>query len=89
MAETIKGLRIDLSLKDMGVGRTITELKRSFRTLNSDLKVSSKNFEYTEKSTQSYKRRLEELGSAVKVATKNVEALENEYHTVAEAQGHN
>lgn len=89
MAETIKGLRIDLSLKDMGVGRTITELKRSFRTLNSDLKVSSKNFEYTEKSTQSYKRRLEELGSAVKVATKNVEALEQEYHTVAEAQGHN
>lgn len=89
MAETIKGLRIDLSLKDMGVGRTITELKRSFRTLNSDLKVSSKNFEYTEKSTQSYKRRLEELDGAVKVATKNVSDLENEYHTVAEAQGHN
>lgn len=89
MAETIKGLRIDLSLKDMGVGRTITELKRSFRTLNSDLKLSSKNFEYTEKSTQSYKRRLEELDSAVQVATKNVEDLENEYHTVAEAQGHN
>lgn len=89
MAETIKGLRIDLSLKDMGVGRTITELKRSFRTLNSDLKVSSKNFEYTEKSTQSYKRRLQELDGAVKVATKNVSDLENEYHTVAEAQGHN
>ncbi|MBM6630299.1 tape measure protein, partial [Mammaliicoccus vitulinus] len=88
MAETIKGLRIDLSLKDMGVGRTITELKRSFRTLNTDLKVSSKNFEYTEKSTQSYKRRLEELDTSVKMATKNVEALENEYHTVAEAQGH-
>ncbi|MEB5650166.1 tape measure protein [Mammaliicoccus sciuri] len=89
MAETIKGLRIDLSLKDMGIGRSITELKRSFRTLNSDLKVSSKNFEYTEKSTQSYKRRLEELDGAVKVATKNVSDLENEYHTVAEAQGHN
>lgn len=89
MAETIKGLRIDLSLKDMGVGRTITELKRSFRTLNSDLKLSSKNFEYTEKSTQSYKRRLEELDSAIQVATKNVEDLEQEYHTVAEAQGHN
>lgn len=89
MAETIKGLRIDLSLKDMGVGRTITELKRSFRTLNTDLKVSSKNFEYTEKSTQSYKKRLEELSTAVKIATKNVEELEQEYHTVAEAQGHN
>lgn len=89
MAETIKGLRIDLSLKDMGVGRTITELKRSFRTLNSDLKVSSKNFEYTEKSTESYKRRLQDLDGAVKVATKNVSDLENEYHTVAEAQGHN
>ncbi len=89
MAETIKGLRIDLSLKDMGVGRTITELKRSFRTLNSDLKVSSKNFEYTEKSTESYKRRLQDLDDAVKVATKNVSDLENEYHTVAEAQGHN
>ncbi|WP_204205909.1 tape measure protein [Mammaliicoccus sciuri] len=89
MAETIKGLRIDLSLKDMGIGRTITELKRSFRTLNTDLKVSSKNFEYTEKSTQSYKRRLEELSTAVEIATKNVEELEQEYHTVAEAQGHN
>ncbi|MEB6233845.1 tape measure protein, partial [Mammaliicoccus sciuri] len=89
MAETIKGLRIDLSLKDMGVGRTITELKRSFRTLNTDLKVSSKNFEYTEKSTQSYKRRLEELSTAVEIATKNVEELEQEYYTVAEVQGHN
>ncbi len=89
MAETIKGLRIDLSLKDMGVGKTITELKRSFRTLNSDLKVSSKNFEYTEKSTQSYKRRLQDLDDAVKVATKNVSSLEQEYHTVAESQGHN
>lgn len=89
MAETIKGLKIGLQLDDMKVSRTLTELKRSFRTLNSDLRLSSKNFEYTEKSTESYKRRLEELDDSIEIATKNVEALEKEYDSVAESQGHN
>lgn len=44
MAERIKGLQIDLSMKDMGIGATLAGVRRSFKTLNSDLKLSRNNF---------------------------------------------
>ena len=49
MPERIKGLQIDLSMKDMGVQRSLAEIKRSFKGLNADLKLSNNNFKYSEK----------------------------------------
>ena len=89
MAERIKGLQIDLSMKDMGVQRSISEIKRSFKGLNADLKLSNNNFKYSEKSLNSYKLRTRELSRAVKESKANVAALKAKYQEAARESGVN
>ena len=40
MGERIKGLSIGLDLDSANLNRSLTEIKRNFRTLNSDLKLT-------------------------------------------------
>ena len=87
MAERIKGLQIDLSMRDMGVSKTLAGIKREFRSLNSSLKLSSNNFKYGEKSASSYKARMNDLDKAIKVGTSNLGELEKQYKQVAQSQG--
>ncbi|MDS3866851.1 phage tail tape measure protein [Staphylococcus hominis] len=89
MAERIKGLQIDLSMQDMGIGSTLAGIRRSFRQLNSDLKLSSNNFKYSEKSMASYKSRIRELDAATKQQRNNVKELRNQYMQTAKEQGAN
>ena len=89
MAERIKGLQIDLSMKDMGVQRSLAEIKRSFKGLNADLKLSNNNFKYSEKSLNSYKLRTRELSQAVKESKANVAALKAKYQETARESGVN
>jgi len=89
MPERIKGVQIDLSMKDMGVQRSISEIKRSFKGLNADLKLSNNNFKYSEKSLNSYKLRTRELSQAVKESKANVAALKAKYQEAARASGVN
>ncbi|WP_210123494.1 peptidoglycan DD-metalloendopeptidase family protein [Staphylococcus sp. GDX8P106P-2] len=89
MAERIKGLQIDLSMRDMGVSKTLAGIKREFRSLNSSLKLSSNNFKYGEKSASSYKARMNDLDKAIKVGTSNLGELEKQYKQVAQSQGAN
>lgn len=87
MAERIKGLQIDLSMRDMGVSKTLSGIKREFRSLNSSLKLSSNNFKYGEKSASSYKTRMNDLDKSIKVGTSNLNELEKQYNQVAQSQG--
>ena len=89
MAERIKGLQIDLSMRDMGVSKTLAGIKREFRSLNSSLKLSSNNFKYGEKSASSYKARMNDLDKSIKVGTSNLGELEKQYKQVAQSQGAN
>ncbi|WP_210140028.1 peptidoglycan DD-metalloendopeptidase family protein [Staphylococcus sp. GDY8P112P] len=89
MAERIKGLQIDLSMRDMGVSKTLAGIKREFRSLNSSLKLSSNNFKYGEKSASSYKARMNDLDKSIKVGTSNLNELEKQYKQVAQTQGAN
>lgn len=89
MAERIKGLQIDLSMRDMGVSKTLAAIKREFRALNSSLKLSSNNFKYGEKSASSYKARMNDLDKSIKVGTSNLGELEKQYKQVAQSQGAN
>ncbi|RIO33905.1 peptidoglycan DD-metalloendopeptidase family protein [Staphylococcus saprophyticus] len=89
MAERIKGLQIDLSMRDMGVSKTLSGIKREFRSLNSSLKLSSNNFKYGEKSASSYKARMNDLDKSIKVGTSNLGELEKQYNQVAQSQGAN
>lgn len=89
MAERIKGLQIDLSMKDMGVSKTLAGIKREFRSLDSSLKLSSNNFKYGEKTAASYKSRMNDLDGAIKAGTTNLNELEKQYNEVSQAQGSN
>ncbi|CAM3018547.1 hypothetical protein [Staphylococcus argensis] len=89
MAERIKGLQIDLSLKDMNVAKSLSGIKREFRDLNSTMKLSANNFKYTEKSASSYKTRLNDLDKGIKSGTANLKQLEKQYKEVSEASGAN
>ncbi|MDW4214015.1 tape measure protein [Staphylococcus saprophyticus] len=89
MAERIKGLQIDLSMRDVGVSKTLAGIKREFRSLNSSLKLSSNNFKYGEKSASSYKTRMNDLDKSIKVGTSNLGELEKQYKQVAQSQGAN
>src|SRR5699024_9074647 len=89
MAERIKGLQIDLSMRDMGVSKTLAGIKREFRSLNSSLKLSSNNFKYGEKSASSYKARMNDLDKSINVGTSNLGELEKQYNQVAQSQGAN
>lgn len=89
MAERIKGLQIDLSMRDMGVSKTLAGIKREFRSLNSSLKLSSNNFKYGEKIASSYKARMNDLDKSIKVGTSNLGELEKQYKQVAQSQGAN
>ncbi|MBM0799181.1 phage tail tape measure protein [Staphylococcus epidermidis] len=89
MAERIKGLQIDLSMRDVNISKTLAVVKREFRALNSDLKLSSNNFKYGEKSAASYKSRMNDLDGAIKQGTANLDSLKNQYEEVARTQGAN
>lgn len=89
MAERIKGLQIDLSMRDVNISKTLAGVKREFGALNSDLKLSSNNFKYGEKSAASYKSRMNDLDGAIKQGTANLDSLKNQYEEVARTQGAN
>ncbi len=46
MGERIKGLSIGLDLDAANLNRSFAEIKRNFKTLNSDLKLTGNNFKY-------------------------------------------
>ncbi|HDH7802236.1 TPA: phage tail tape measure protein [Staphylococcus aureus] len=89
MGERIKGLSIGLDLDSANLNRSLTEIKRNFRTLNSDLKLTGNNFKYTEKSTDSYKQRIKELDGTIAGYKKNVDDLAKQYGKVSQEQGEN
>ena len=78
----IQGLQIDLGLKENGINRNITEIKRSFRGLNSDLKLTDKIFKSTEDSAKDYAGELNKLTTASQALQKNLDDLESELDAV-------
>ena len=80
-------MRVELSMKDMGVERQLSSIKRSFSTLRSEMVASSKMFSYSEKSTESYKKRLNELATAEKATESGLKTLKRQYQEVGNEQG--
>ncbi len=75
-------------MKDMGVERTVGQIKKSFSTLKSEVSSSNKMFNYSEKSADSYKKHIDSLSSSHKLAEKNLKDLKSAYHAEGEAQGY-
>ena len=75
-------------MQDMGVERTVGQIKKSFSTLKSEVSSSNKMFNYSEKSADSYKKHIDSLNSSHKLAEKNLKDLKSAYHAEGEAQGY-
>ena len=88
LAEDIRSMRIQLSMKDMGVERTVGQIKKSFSTLKSEISSSTKMFNYSEKNIDSYKKHLNSLNSAHDLAEKNLRDLKSAYKAEGDAQGY-
>lgn len=82
MAERIKGLSISLGLEENGVQKNVTDIKRSFRQLNTDLKLTDKLFSKSERSIEEYNDELGKLGTASKVLENNLNGLEDEMRSL-------
>lgn len=88
LAEDIRSMRIQLSMKDMGVERTVGQIKKSFSTLKSEVSSSNKMFNYSEKSADSYKKHIDSLSSSHQLAEKNLRDLKSAYRAEGDAQGY-
>src|SRR5699024_12435885 len=84
----IRSMRIQLSMQDMGVERTVGQIKKSFSTLKSEVSSSNKMFNYSEKSADSYKKHIDSLSSSHKLAEKNLKDLKSAYNAEGEEQGY-
>ena len=76
-------------MRDVNISKTLAGVKREFRALNSDLKLSSNNFKYGEKSANAYRSRMNDLDGAIKQGTANLDSLKSQYEEVARTQGAN
>ncbi|OIJ29053.1 peptidoglycan DD-metalloendopeptidase family protein [Staphylococcus sp. LCT-H4] len=74
----IQGLQINFGLEENGIQKSVTDIKRSFRGLNSDLKLTDKIFKSSEKSIDNYSDELTKLGSASKILQNNLDGLQDE-----------
>lgn len=88
MAEDIRSMRIELSMKDMGIQRTVGQINKSFRALKSEVSTSSKKLQYGEKSVASYEKNVKDLTLAHKASRQNLKDLTRQYHEVGKAQGY-
>ena len=85
----LRGLSISLDLETAKLDRSLSQVKRSFRDLNSSLKVNLNNFQYGEKSLESYRQASEDLTDAIKLQEKNVEELGDMWNELTQEQQQN
>ncbi|WP_202974379.1 phage tail tape measure protein, partial [Staphylococcus felis] len=85
MAE-IKGLSILMDAKDIGVQRTLQQIKGQFRTLSSEMSRSSNNFKHTEKSMQTLKQRSKELTKGIEVTENSMREISNQLKRMSEEE---
>ncbi|MBC8710363.1 phage tail tape measure protein [Staphylococcus pseudintermedius] len=74
----IKGLSVLMDAKDVGVQRTLQQIKGQFRTLSNEMSRSSNNFKHSEKSMQSLKQRSKELSKGISVAENSMKDIANQ-----------
>lgn len=83
MAERIQGLTIGLDMETMGINRSLSEIKRSFRGLNSSIKLNTNNLRYGEKSVENYESTISSLNDDIVKQRKNLDDLGQKYKEAA------
>ncbi|MEP9852104.1 phage tail tape measure protein [Staphylococcus aureus] len=89
MAEQIRSMQIDLSMRDLGVERTTGQVMRSFRDMKSEMLSSTRIFNRTEKSTKSYNNQLRNLRTTQASLKNELKAAERAEAKMADRHGEN
>ncbi|WP_373442526.1 peptidoglycan DD-metalloendopeptidase family protein [Staphylococcus equorum] len=74
----INGLQINFGLEENGIKRNLTEIKNSFREVNSSVRLTDKLFDKAERSIDEYNDELNKLGRSSKILENNLTGLEDE-----------
>lgn len=72
---TIKGFSILMDMKDVGVDRTLQQIKAQFKTLGSEMNRSNANFKYTERSMESLETRTKDLKKGIDITKNSMENI--------------
>lgn len=79
MAESrFKGLSILMNMRDVGIDRTMKQIRAQFKTLDSEMRRSNANFKHSEKNMQSYATRTKELTKAIDVTENSMKDISNQ-----------
>lgn len=85
--DRIQGMSIDMQMESSSISRSMSEIKRSMKGLNSEAKVTSNNFKFGKKDTDAYKKAIDSLSDTTQKQRKNVEDLGKRYAQTVEEQG--
>lgn len=79
MAESrFKGMSILMNMRDVGIDRTMKQIKNQFKTLNSEMRRSTTNFQQSEKNMQSFQTRTKELNKAIDVTENSMKDISSQ-----------
>lgn len=79
MAESrFKGLSILMNMRDVGIERTMKQIRAQFKTLDAEMRRSNANFKHSEKNMQSYATRTKELTKAIDVTENSMKDISNQ-----------
>lgn len=79
MAESrFKGMSILMNMRDVGIDRTMKQIRSQFKTLDTEMRRSNANFKNSEKSMQSFQTRTKELNKAIDVTEKSMKDISSQ-----------
>lgn len=79
MAESrFKGMSILMNMRDVGIDRTIKQIRSQFKTLDTEMRRSNANFKNSEKSMQSFQTRTKELNKAIDVTENSMKDISSQ-----------
>lgn len=79
MAESrFKGMSILMNMRDVGIDRTMKQIKNQFKTLSSEMRRSTTNFQQSEKNMQSFQTRTKELNKAIDVTENSMKDISSQ-----------
>lgn len=75
MAERIGGISIGLDLESAGIKRQLSDIRRSFRMFDGELRTNMNNFRNNARSVESYEKNITNLNKTIKNQEKNLSDL--------------
>ncbi|WP_180529238.1 hypothetical protein, partial [Staphylococcus haemolyticus] len=67
-----------MNMRDVGIDRTMKQIRSQFKTLDTEMRRSNANFKNSEKSMQSFQTRTKELNKAIDVTENSMKDISSQ-----------